>query len=355
MLDTDIPVKFPIPWANAAGGSYIRAVPVVSQIGITPGAASLTDGFVPLNMTPPASGGIPPFGQDTNGILKQITQWNQWQQAGAPVFYDGTFSTAIGGYPKGAMLMAAAGGGWWVSTVDNNVSDPDTGGGNWLFLNISGALIQTLVYNSHGSFAPSFPLGTRLVDVTIIGAGASGGGAPLTSSSQGSAGSGGGPGAYFRGIVPIATITGLTLTLAQGAAPGAAGSNGITAAASTLGSIISVPGGLFGSAGPATAGPALTGSSSATALPTWSGSVTPLEYGIGQDSDLGFVMSLSNVAGGKGGSSVLGGGGTSTSNSDGDDAQTPGSGGSGGSNLASQSARPGGRGADAYAILRAIS
>ena len=131
MLASSIPVKFPIPFGNNAGSSYIHQVPTASQIGITPGAASLTDGFVPLNFQNEATGGVPPFGNDFNGILNQITAWSRWQNAAGPVAYDGTFSTAIGGYPKGAFLTTAAGGGWWLSLVDNNTSNPDTGGANW--------------------------------------------------------------------------------------------------------------------------------------------------------------------------------------------------------------------------------
>jgi hypothetical protein len=74
---------------------------------------------------------VPPFGQDINGILKQITLWNQWQAAGAPIPWDSTFSTSIGGYPLGSYLIAADHTHYWVSTVDNNTSDPDTGGANW--------------------------------------------------------------------------------------------------------------------------------------------------------------------------------------------------------------------------------
>jgi hypothetical protein len=138
MLASAIPTKFPIPWGNSAGGSFIRPIPVASQIGIQPGAASLTDGFPPLNFLPDGSGGIPSFGQDENGILKQITQWCQWVGAGGPIAYDPTFSAAIGGYPKGALLADSTTlGGFWVSTVDNNTSDPDTGGANWLAVGLS--------------------------------------------------------------------------------------------------------------------------------------------------------------------------------------------------------------------------
>lgn len=139
MQDSSIPAKFPIPWANGAGGSYVRPIPTASQIGITPGAASLTDGFPPATFTPTGSGGTPPFGADTNGILKQITQWLQWEQAGGPVQYDSAFSASIGGYMKGSILANASTlGSFWISTVDNNTSNPDTGGANWTGYSVTG-------------------------------------------------------------------------------------------------------------------------------------------------------------------------------------------------------------------------
>jgi hypothetical protein len=131
MIASQIPVKFPLPFAADAQSSFIRPIPVSSQILTTPGAASLTDGFPPVTFIPEGSGGIPPFGQDMNGILNQITAWIQWVNAGGAVRYDATFSASIGGYPMGATLMSAAGGSWWVSTADNNVTDPDTGGSGW--------------------------------------------------------------------------------------------------------------------------------------------------------------------------------------------------------------------------------
>ena len=133
MKAADIPTRFPIPFANAAGGSYIRNIPTVSQIDIVDGAASLTDGFPPLNFLPIASGGVPPFGEDFNGLLKQITQWVRWSNnAGVPATYNSSFSSSIGGYPKGAMLAHAADPTqFWISTVDDNTTDPDSGGADW--------------------------------------------------------------------------------------------------------------------------------------------------------------------------------------------------------------------------------
>jgi len=131
MKATDIPSYFPKPFADGAGSGYINPIPTASQIGITDGAASLTDGFPPLTFTPKASGGVPPFGADFNGILNQTTAVARWIQAGGLSVYDATFSTAIGGYPSGAVLVRADGGGFWISTADDNTTDPDTGGAGW--------------------------------------------------------------------------------------------------------------------------------------------------------------------------------------------------------------------------------
>lgn len=133
MLSSAIPtLKFPIPFGNAAGGGFIRDVPTASRIGIEDGAASLNDGFVPLNFNPVASGGVPPFGKDMNGIMKAVTSWLRWQQSGGPIYYDATFSASIGGYPLGALLRANNGLHAWLSTTENNVTNPETGGAGWI-------------------------------------------------------------------------------------------------------------------------------------------------------------------------------------------------------------------------------
>jgi hypothetical protein len=131
MKASDQPAKFPVPFGNDAGAGFIRSIPEASQIPITPGAASLTDGFPPLTFQPKASGGVPPFGQDVNGIHFQETALIRWLQAGGLPIYDAAYSTAIGGYPNGAVLVKAAANGFWISTVDDNTTDPDTGGANW--------------------------------------------------------------------------------------------------------------------------------------------------------------------------------------------------------------------------------
>ena len=132
MISSDIPARIPIPFANNAGSSYVRSIPTAHSA--TPGAASYYDGFPPECFLPPLAGGIPPFGQDFNGILKQITAGMRWLQCGGLPTYDAAQSTAIGGYPTGAVLLAADGSHFWRSTVDNNASNPDSGGANWVIV-----------------------------------------------------------------------------------------------------------------------------------------------------------------------------------------------------------------------------
>jgi len=117
-------------WA-AGDSSKTNPIPVPSQQGVTPGAASWTDGFPPLCAEPIASGGIPPSKADMNGGLYQMSAVDVWMCAGGGFPYNSAFSASIGGYPKGARVLMASGNGYWVSTADNNVTDPDTGGAGW--------------------------------------------------------------------------------------------------------------------------------------------------------------------------------------------------------------------------------
>ncbi len=129
MQASNAPSKSAVPFADSGTKNTI---PVASQIGVTPGAASFTDGFPPLTMTPLAAGGVPPYGADFNGILNFLSAAVRWAQAGGGYPYDGAFSTAVGGYPRGARVLSADGTGAWRSISDNNTTDPDAGGAGWV-------------------------------------------------------------------------------------------------------------------------------------------------------------------------------------------------------------------------------
>lgn len=146
MLLSNQPTKVQVPFANSGTKNTI---PVASQIGITAGAASFTDGFPPLTFTPIASGGVPPAGADFNGILNATTSILRWQCGGGHFTYDSSWSTANGGYAKGAMLLKADGSGFWFNTTDSNTVNPDTVGTGWSdFATVFGVSIETTASDS---------------------------------------------------------------------------------------------------------------------------------------------------------------------------------------------------------------
>lgn len=193
MKAADIPAeKFFVPFGNNAGGPFIRTIPLGSQIGITDGAASLTTGFPPLNFTPVAAGGVPPFGQDMNGILFEATSWDRWFSAGGPIMFDSAFSASIGGYPKGAFLASTSFGRFWLSSIDDNTNDPDSVATGWVAMQL-GVPHSFTVFKTAGAISFTVPAGVTRIYCERWGAG---GGGFTGDNPSSTAGSGGGGGAY---------------------------------------------------------------------------------------------------------------------------------------------------------------
>lgn len=109
-------------------GGKTSPFPTPSQTGVTPGAASLNDGFPPVTMTPLGSGGVPPFGIDFNGVLYLLSAHIAALNAGQPYLWNSALSTAMGGYAVGAMVQQAADpNAFWINTVAANTANPDSG------------------------------------------------------------------------------------------------------------------------------------------------------------------------------------------------------------------------------------
>jgi hypothetical protein len=234
MQSSSVPPKVPVPFANSGAKTTI---PTASQIGITPGAASLTDGFPPLTRTPKTAGGVPPTGSDMNGILWLISAWSRWSGAGGPVIFDSAFATAIGGYPAGAILASTTVGRRWLNTVDNNATNPDTGGAGWAM--IQGNRPDMASFPSSGTFTA--PLGLLRIKVRIWGAGGGGGGA----ANAGSAASGGGGGGYVEGVFAVTPGQSYAVTVGTAGSGGAGSSaaNGTAGGSSSFSSVATATGG----------------------------------------------------------------------------------------------------------------
>lgn len=121
------PSKILTPWATSGLKNTIppTADPVT-------GSAGYDQGFPAINMTAKEAGGIPPFGQDFNGILFSITEILRYMQAGGIPTFSSAMSSAIGGYGKGAVVLGADGVTVFQNTVDGNTSNPNSGGSGWV-------------------------------------------------------------------------------------------------------------------------------------------------------------------------------------------------------------------------------
>lgn len=111
-------------------------VPVADQTGTISNGASFETGFPDITMLPRTSGGLPPLGQDVNGVLNAISQHTKFQNCGGRYRFDAALATVIGGYPAGFVLQDDAGTAEYVSVIDDNDgnfnTDPSLIGVTWL-------------------------------------------------------------------------------------------------------------------------------------------------------------------------------------------------------------------------------
>ena len=155
-------------FGSNAGGSYITSpIPVASQIGTTANKASFFDGFPPSTMTPAASGGLPMFGQDLNGILYMLSGNVAALTAGAFAQFSATRASAIGGYPLGAVVQNANGLGLYVNISAGNTTDPGSAyyGTGWVPL--FPPSVVTLTFGG-GATVVSVPVGSEGANLVVL-------------------------------------------------------------------------------------------------------------------------------------------------------------------------------------------
>lgn len=206
----------------------------------------------------------------------------------------------------------------------------------------AGRLLNVQKWTGSGTFTYTRTAGCNAAYAEVVGGGGSGGGTPVTGASQCAVGGGGASGAFASGWFPSGIANGTTITIGAGGAQVNGGSN--PGGSSSIGSVMTAPGGKGGTtAGPTTA-PWLTGGGSAATSTATGGNLLNTS---GQSGDSSFALtSGSALVGGAGASSVYGNGGAVTAgNTAGNAGVAPGSGGSGVATGASQATLAGGPGA----------
>ena len=118
------------PWAS---DGLKNNIPAERNGGLAQEAATYAEGFPSITMTPISVGGKPPSGKDMNGVLHEITANIVWQNQGGRYRFDQAFCDAIGGYPKGAVLISDTLDTEYISLVDANTNNPNSGNntGKW--------------------------------------------------------------------------------------------------------------------------------------------------------------------------------------------------------------------------------
>lgn len=112
--------------------------------------ASVAEGFPDITMIAPIDGGLPPRGQDCNGMFYLSTDQKVFLQNGGILTFSQEVSDVIGGYPQGAILDYVGGNGSYTkvkSLIDDNtfnfVSTPSyIDGQHWELVDFGGANID---------------------------------------------------------------------------------------------------------------------------------------------------------------------------------------------------------------------
>lgn len=167
-----------------------------------------------------------------------------------------------------------------------------------------GQLINTQVFTASGTYTPT--IGMSYVIIEVQGGGGGGGGAAIPSVGNMSLGAPGGGGAYGKGSFTAATIGASRPVTVGAAGVGASSTAGTNGGTSSVGPLISAPGGVGGSLLNNQVPPQYNGNGVPTAQPSGANIVGFA----GTTSGLSYAQSASFGWGGFGGDSNYGGGGT---------------------------------------------
>jgi len=96
---------------------------------------SAPEGFPANYMT---TGGDKPRGQLFNRLLFDVTYWVREFLSGRTPRYDAAYQTLLGGYDADSTVMGDDGLTIYLSTVNNNMTNPNSGGAGWVAISGGG-------------------------------------------------------------------------------------------------------------------------------------------------------------------------------------------------------------------------
>lgn len=142
-----------------------NVIPENYETSMESNQATWDQGFGQITMLPVAAGGLPPKGQDFNGIFNQISENIVYLSQGGRFKFSAEYAEAIGGYPKGAILQSDDEKKEYLSLIDNNKVDFNTASdisASWKLVNTDDLLAQIASKQPKGDYATKTELNSGL-------------------------------------------------------------------------------------------------------------------------------------------------------------------------------------------------
>ncbi|WP_218410689.1 hypothetical protein [Morganella morganii] len=142
-----------------------NVIPENYETSMESNQATWDQGFGQITMLPVAAGGLPPKGQDFNGIFNQISENIVYLSQGGRFKFSAEYAEAIGGYPKGAILQSDDEKKDYLSLIDNNKVDFNTASdisASWKLVNTDDLLAQIASKQPKGDYATKTELNSGL-------------------------------------------------------------------------------------------------------------------------------------------------------------------------------------------------
>lgn len=148
-----------------------NVIPENYETSMESNQATWDQGFGQITMLPVAAGGLPPKGQDFNGIFNQISENIVYLSQGGRFKFSAEYAEAIGGYPKGAVLQSDDEKKEYLSLIDNNKVDFNTAtdiSASWKLVNTDDLLSQIASKQPKGDYATKTEVGLKLDKNSVV-------------------------------------------------------------------------------------------------------------------------------------------------------------------------------------------